>query len=402
MSATQFSGLSNVELRQMDDICEEFEANPRNCNAGAIPKYLQRVQPGLRPALALELLTAEVELRQRSGEDPVEAEYFDLLADYSSVVRSVFSIQPKAARARPSDDTARVANTDTRDWFHRKAERDNSVESQLAELPAGIPRQFGRYMIQRVLGRGGMGSVYLAHDPQLDRDVALKVPEFHARLHGPDATERFYREARSMATLQHPNLCQVFDVGEFEGRPFLTMARIDGPTLAQRMKSDEPLDPSTALEILRKLALAVQCAHESGTVHRDIKPSNVIINKLGEPILTDFGLARRHGDGDTEITDTGTVVGSPQYMSPEQAEARHDLIGPRTDIYSLGVILYQMLCGRPPHEGSVYTVLGKVAVGVRPTAPSEVADVSTDVEAIILKAMAWDIESRYQTAQERG
>jgi serine/threonine protein kinase len=182
-----------------------------------------------------------------------------------------------------------------------------------------LPETFGRYQILRPLREGGMGAVYLARDTQLDRLVALKVPRLgdDDQL-APHDLKRFLREARSAAALLHPNLCPIFDVGEVGGTPYLTMAYIEGHPLSDLVKPFKPLSQRQAALIVQKLAQAVQAAHARGVIHRDLKPSNVMITARGEPVVMDFGLARRDQTVEARLTKPGTALGTPAYMSPEQ------------------------------------------------------------------------------------
>ena len=259
-----------------------------------------------------------------------------------------------------------------------------------------IPREFGRYRVIRLLGQGGMGAVYLALDQQLGREVALKIPTI--RRDDQSAVERFFREARAMATMQHQHLCPVFDVGEHAGQLFMTMAFISGQTLAQVLNERGTLPEAMVAAFLRKVALALHRAHTAGIVHRDLKPANIMLNADGEPVVMDFGLARFNRAGEAEITQSGAIMGSPAYMAPEQVESQLDRIGPATDVYALGVILYQMLCGRRPFEGSAVSVLRQIGVKTPERPQSIRSDVSAELEAICLKAMSTEIEARYPTA----
>lgn len=277
-------------------------------------------------------------------------------------------------------------------------EADPTAGSLVQPGVQAIPAQFGRYRIERELGRGGMGAVYLAHDGQLDRRVALKVPFFQGD--DADAVDRFYREARAMATVQHANLCPVYDVGRHESWHYLTMAFVDGRPLSRRLHEDGSISPTEALPLLRKVATALQKAHDAGIVHRDLKPSNIMLTPDDEPIILDFGLARRRKSGEEDITHTGAVLGSPAYMAPEQVEARHDEIGPATDVYALGVLLYQMLAGRKPFEGSVASIFGQI-VSREPLPPSHFRDsISIELDLLCLKAMAKSPAARHASAAE--
>lgn len=263
-----------------------------------------------------------------------------------------------------------------------------------------IPSQFGRYRVERELGHGGMGAVYLAHDSQLDRKVALKIPFFKDEADEAEAVERFYREARAMATVQHANLCPVFDVGQFGQWHFLTMAYIDGQPLSKQLKEAGTLAAIPAVTLLRKVAIAVQKAHEAGIVHRDLKPANIMLTLDDEPIIMDFGLARRRSPGEVELTQTGAVFGSPAYMAPEQVEARHQEIGPATDVYALGVILYQMVTGHRPFEGSAASIFGQI-VSRTPAPPSSFCrDLPPEIDAICLKAIAKSPSDRHVSAAD--
>ncbi len=262
-----------------------------------------------------------------------------------------------------------------------------------------LPERIGRYRILSLLGQGGMGSVYLAEDTQLQRRVALKVPRFAADI-DPAILERFYREARTAARLQHPNICPVFDVDQVDGTHYLTMAFIEGDTLAKQVSAYGQKPPRDAVSLVRTLALALDEAHRMGIIHRDLKPSNVMINNRGEPIVMDFGLAREIQSSSIDLSAPGMVMGTPSYMAPEQARGDQAAIGPSCDIYSLGIVLYQLLVGELPFQGTMLDVIGQ-HLHVPPPRPSlRRPDLDSAVEAICLKAIAKEASQRFLSMAE--
>ncbi len=255
-----------------------------------------------------------------------------------------------------------------------------------------LPEQFGRYHIERQLGQGGMGAVYLALDTRLGRRVALKVPHFTAA-DGTAVIERFRREARVAASLDHPNLCAVYDVDEVGGVHFFTMPFIEGTLLS--LLIEQPWPPRRAAELVRQVALALSLLHRNGIVHRDLKPGNVMMRSTGEPVLMDFGLARSYAAQSRRLTAEGAALGTPAYMSPEQVEGDPKKIGPATDVYSLGVILYELLTGQVPFEGPPLAVFAQV-LNAGPRAPAEVCpELDAAIDGICRKAMAKKPDERY-------
>ena len=255
----------------------------------------------------------------------------------------------------------------------------------------------GRYQIVRHLARGGMAEVYLARDLLLDRPVALKVlfPEFSA---DRSFVERFRREARAAANLNHPNIVAVYDWGEEGGTYFIVMEFMDGPTLRELIRGEGPLLPFRAAEIAAEIAGALDFAHRRGVIHRDVKPGNVLIAGLVK--VTDFGIARAAtGDPQESLTQTGAVMGTAAYFSPEQAQGL-ELDG-RSDVYSLGVVLYEMVTGRPPFVGDSPVSIAYQHVRETPVPPSRHnPDVPPQFEAVIMKAMAKNRTNRYPSAQD--
>jgi class 3 adenylate cyclase/predicted Ser/Thr protein kinase len=280
------------------------------------------------------------------------------------------------------------------------------VEPSLTSAPLALfgpgqdlPETFGRYKIVRRLAQGGMGAVYLAHDTQLDRAVALKVPHF-GPTQGPQTLERFLREARAAALLHHPNICPVYDVGEVGGIPFLTMAYIEGQTLAELVPTFRTLPGRETAALVQSIALALEEAHSHGVLHRDLKPSNIMLNKRREPVVMDFGLARRLQADDQRLTRQGVLLGTPAYMPPEQVNQTTEATGPTGDVYSLGVILYELLTGRTPFQGSLASLLVQI-VSAEPEPPSTYRpDLDPALELICLKALAREVNQRFASMAE--
>jgi serine/threonine-protein kinase len=255
----------------------------------------------------------------------------------------------------------------------------------------------GRYEILRHLARGGMAEVYLAHDLMLDRPVALKVlfPELST---DRNFVERFRREAQAAANLSHPNIVSIYDWGEEEGTYFIVMEYIEGRTLGQIIRGEGPLLADRAAEIGADVAAALAFAHRSGVVHRDVKPGNVLISPTGQVKVTDFGIARA-ANSDGDLTQTGAVMGTATYFSPEQAQGNR--VDGRSDVYSLGVVLYEMVAGRPPFTGDNPMAIAYKHVREEPVPPRSVnADVPEAFEAIVLQAMAKNPNDRYTSADE--
>ncbi|MBI4612828.1 MAG: tetratricopeptide repeat protein [Planctomycetes bacterium] len=269
-----------------------------------------------------------------------------------------------------------------------------AVESPASgDLPG---RLYGRYRLLEELGRGGMGVVWKAHDTTLDRVVALKRIRGEAALDAALA-ERFEREARAAARLAHPNIVTVHDVGLCEGERYLTCEYVAGETLDRRMK--EGLSARKAVEIVCAVAQALQHAHDQGIVHRDVKPGNILVDSQDRPRVTDFGLAKdlRLASGGS-LTQTGAVLGTPRYMSPEQAEGATDEIGPASDQFSLGVVLYELVTGRTPFRGETLRGILNSICAEEPEPPDRLSpQVSPGLARVCLKALAKDPANRYTT-----
>jgi len=266
-------------------------------------------------------------------------------------------------------------------------------------LPHRLPARLGRYEMLKLLGKGGMGAVYLAHDEQLHRLVAVKVPHFA----GPQQfhlRDRFLREARLAATLSHPNLCPVYDCGEVDGVLYLTMAYLEGRPLARFIRSGQQLPPRAVVAVVRQLALAMAEAHAKGVIHRDLKPSNIMITPSKQPVIMDFGLARRTDAEDLHLTQSGLLMGTPAYMPPEQINADAKAIGPAIDIYALGVILYELLSGRPPFQGPLGELMTRIMTEPPPPLTRTRADLPPALDAICARALAKKPDERFASMNE--
>ncbi|PYP40019.1 MAG: hypothetical protein DMD43_09480, partial [Gemmatimonadetes bacterium] len=254
----------------------------------------------------------------------------------------------------------------------------------------------GRYEIQRELGRGGMATVYLAHDVNHDRPVALKVvlPELAASI----GNDRFQREIKLAARLQHPHILSVYDSGDAAGQLWFTMPFVEGESLRDRLVRETQLPVEEAVRIVREAALALDYAHRHGVVHRDIKPENILLSD-GQALVADFGIARAVG-AEGSLTRTGTTVGTPAYMSPEQASGERTIDG-RSDIYALGCVLYELLAGEPPFTGPTAQSIIARALTETPRPLSGVREaVTPSLQAAVTKALARTPADRFSTAAE--
>ncbi|OBI24609.1 MULTISPECIES: Stk1 family PASTA domain-containing Ser/Thr kinase [unclassified Mycobacterium] len=259
-----------------------------------------------------------------------------------------------------------------------------------------------RYELGEILGFGGMSEVHLARDVRLHRDVAVKV--LRADLaRDPSFYLRFRREAQNAAALNHPSIVAVYDTGEAETPtgplPYIVMEYVDGVTLRDIVHTDGPLPPRRAIEIIADACQALNFSHQNGIIHRDVKPANIMISNTNAVKVMDFGIARAIADSGNSVTQTAAVIGTAQYLSPEQA--RGDTVDARSDVYSLGCVLYEILTGEPPFTGDSPVAVAYQHVREDPIPPSRRHEgISADLDAVVLKALAKNPDNRYQTAAE--
>lgn len=259
---------------------------------------------------------------------------------------------------------------------------------------------FGRYRFERSLGSGAMATVMLATDTVLGRKVALKVPLIRPEANDRDIQKRFLREAKAAAQLSHPNICQIHDVGVVENSLYISMAYIEGISLKQVIEETEQFEEKEVAQITRSIASAVAEAHHRGILHRDLKPGNIMIDRRGEPVVLDFGLASFYQrNEDSMLTIDGHALGTPSYMSPEQATNEKEL-SPATDIYSLGIIMWELLTGERLYSGETMKILGQIVHGEIPKPSAKRYGLSPDMESICMRALAKKPSDRYASMDQ--
>ena len=334
-------------------------------------------------------------LREEQGEKPQPSDFIKRFPACAGALKQLFAKHLNvAAGGSGVTDTVEFPEADSTFSGVRIPEGELDEDKRTDK-----GKRFERYVIVEQIGYGAMGVVYLARDMRLNRPVALKLPRFSSGAVEDGFRTRFYREARAAAAIDHPNICPVYDLGEYNGQDFIAMAYVAGPTLQAMLSECGPLDVVESCQMLREVALALEECHGQGVIHRDIKPSNIIINQRGNPIVMDFGLASM--ENSARVTMDQQLVGTLRYMSPEQVTGRLDDIGPWSDIYSLGVTLYEMITAAPPFAGEHFIeIANKIEFDV-PVPPSELLPgIDPAVDHICLRALAKKPEDRFATMGE--
>jgi hypothetical protein len=378
------SALSPPELIELDQICDAFAQAWRANEQPTIEEFLSKVADELRDDLLRELIVTELDLRREVGQKASQQEYVDRFPDWHDVVRRAFQMAPRHSSSQGVESTAPLGATSSTGLS--EAGRESTPE---------IPTQIDRYLVDRVLGSGNFGMVYLAYDPELDRRVAIKVPR-PERTSTPDDLQRFVEEARHAAKLDHPGIVRIHDVQHAGDSVLIVQQYVEGKCLSDF--KDDRSQPKRAASLLVAIAEAVSYAHQHGLVHRDLKPANILIDSGGSPHVVDFGLAVHEN---SQRRRRGERAGSPAYMSPEQVQGLTHRLDGRSDIWSLGVILYELLVGRRPFAGENLEDLYEEILEREPRPPRQIdPSIPAELERICLKCLAKRMTDRYTTAAD--
>jgi serine/threonine protein kinase/WD40 repeat protein len=366
-------------LERIDAICLQFERAWQKDEAPSLEEHLGQGLPDDHDALLFELLMIEITYLQRRGEDWEWVEYH---------------------RRFPADRECLDAAAEQLARYGSATTDGHGKSQHGPQLPQRI-RYVGNYEILEEIARGGMGVVFKARQTRLNRIVALKML-LGSSLATPTAIRRFQHEARIAARLNHPRIVPIHEIGEFEGHPWYTMDYIPGNSLDGEVRLG-PLDASRATRFVRQIAETVQFAHDQGVLHRDLKPANILLDSDGDPLVADFGLAKLIQKQDVEgletLTATGQVIGTPSYMSPEQASGKLGEVSERTDVWALGGILYACLTGRPPFAAATTVDTLLQVMRHEPVEPRELnPSIPRDLENICLKCLSKEPRHRYSSA----
>jgi len=383
-TSDNLGGLDIDLVRRIDEVCRRFEADWRAGHQPRIEEYFGEFTGDARASLAAELEALRAELQQAPGTAGI--------ADAPTI----------APGSLPTLPTPGEASSSVHDVATLPPREDATVDlgsSAPASLEAGTPshvRYFGDYEISREIARGGMGVVFEARQVSLNRKVALKMI-LAGQLADEIDVKRFYTEAEAAANLDHPGIVPIFEVGQHEGQHYFSMGFVEGQSLSQCL-ANGPLPAREAAELVRRVSEAIEYAHRRGVIHRDLKPANILLDKNGNPRVTDFGLAKKV-EGDSGLTGSGQIMGTPSYMPPEQAGGPRGEVGPAADVYALGATLYALVTGRPPFQAAtamdtVIQVISDEPVPPRRLNPS----ISRDLETICLKCLEKEPARRYASA----
>ena len=371
-------------MDEFDSICQKFESAWRTGEPVAIDAFIDQIGPDAQAEALCELLQIELWWRRDEADPPCLDEYLQRFPLFPDAVRSAFhEFEMGASCPRPSAPVS------------CKRQFDDAATDLVSSKPV---MSEARFRIIDQLGEGAFGAVWKAYDSQLGRMVALKSPH-QSRLDG-EFRERFLRESRAAARLHHDGIVSVYDVCESESdQPIIVSQFVDGTSLAELQKQRGLFTCKEAADMCADLADALLHAHLEGIVHRDLKPANILIDAGGKAYVTDFGLAKDI-QNDVSVTHEGDVLGTVAYMPPEQASGFGNQVDGRGDIYSIGVILYEMVTGERPFRGTMQAVLQQVIHDAPPSPQKLNTSVTKDLQTIILKCMEKQPEHRYQNAAD--